>query len=454
MTLTRRDLIKSGALAGAGLAFSSSFVELLSGSPVSAAPAGGYGALIPDPNGLIDLPPGFSYRVLGRGGVGWPTGYDTYDDGQKLAGDADGAASFRGRSNSTLLTFNHELGGGEGDPGVPKTFHGRPVATYNPAVVGGCSTIVVDKHGEVVSRYPVIAGTHNNCAGGLTPWGTWLTCEETTATIGGINHGYVFEVDPTGKLTTGEPILGMGRYAHEAVCIDPRSGMAYLTEDAGQTGLVYRYEPNDRAHRFGALGQGGTLTAMRIEGFDAASEITQVGSTHPVTWTPVPAGVDPTTTTSLNAAFDNSTVTRSRKWEGAWFGNGKAYFAVSYQEATLGRTPNNGQVFAYDPKAGTIELVMYIPGAEADLGPTDLESPDNITIAPDGSLWLAEDGNVADQYIYALGADGVIFPFAHNATADDNEFAGINFSPDGRTLFVSIQSPSTTFAITGPFGMR
>jgi secreted PhoX family phosphatase len=363
-----------------------------------------------------------------------------------VPGDADGAASFRGHRGTTLLTHNHELSGAEGDPGVPKVHGGDPVPTYDPNGLGGCSTIVLDRRGRVISRYPVIAGTVNNCAGGLTPWGTWLTCEETTTTLDGVPHGYVFEVDPTGRKTTAEPVLGMGRYPHEAVCIDPRTSTAYLTEDNGQIGLVYRYVPDRRRHRYGSLHDGGTLTAMRIEGVASASEITEVGRRYRVSWTPVPDGVDATTTTSLAESFADGTVTRSRKWEGSWFGNGKAYLGVSFQDDdALGRTPNHGQIFAYDPKRERIELVLYIPADD----PT-FDSPDNITIAPDGAVWIAEDGD-GEQYITGMGSDGQLFPFARNATDAQNEFTGVNFSPDGSTLFFSIQDPSTTFAVSGPF---
>lgn len=448
MTISRRAFIRNGTLAGVGVVASAGFLDLLTASGAPAAPSGGYGPLVPDPDGLVDLPRGFSYRVLAKGGPGWTSGYSTYDDGTKVPGDPDGAASFRSGRGGTILTYNHELSGGEDDPGVPHVHGGRPVPTYDPEGRGGCSSIELDRRGDVVARRPVIAGTVNNCAGGLTPWGTWLTCEETTATRGDVMHGYVFEVDPAGERTVAEPILGMGRFPHEAVVIDPQTGSAYLTEDNDQVGLVYRYEPDDRRRRYGSLHAGGTLTAMRIEGVDTASEITEVGVPHRVSWTPVPRDVDPTTTTELAESFPDDVVTRSRKWEGAWFGRGRAYFAASYQDDFESRTAHHGQVFAYDPERETIELVLYIP-----VDDPAFDSPDNIAIAPDGSLWIAEDGD-DDQHISVMDADGALAAFARNATRTRSELTGVHFSPGGSTLFFSMQEPGTTFAVTGPFGVR
>ncbi|MEO6570687.1 MAG: alkaline phosphatase PhoX [Ilumatobacteraceae bacterium] len=443
MTFTRRDILRHSALTGAAIAVGASFSGIPFGSVVEAAanrPRGrrtGYGPLAADRAGILDLPHGFHYRILAKGGDGYTTGFSTYDDGQKLAGDADGAASFpMGRSGIVLVT-NHELSTDELAERVPLTFHGDPVPTYDPGAAGGTSNIVMDKHGRVVSTYPSLAGTFNNCGGGPTPWGTWLTCEENQSFVTK-QHGYVFEVDPAGLLTTAQPYIAMGRFNHEAVGIDPATGIAYMTEDNGN-GLFYRFVPTDTSQRHGSLGHGGALSAMHAEGLSRLGEVTTVGTSVRVSWTPI-ANPDQA---NLNATLANDTVTRSTKLEGVWYGNGVVYFCSSYE--TVPGLEHVGQIWALDPKSDTITLVAYIP-----VGEPTFDSPDNITVAPNGQMILCEDGD-GEQYLIGLDPrSGELWAFARNAMGE-NEFAGANFSPDGSTLFVSIQNPSTTFAITGPW---
>jgi uncharacterized protein len=443
MTLTRRALLRSSALTGAGLAIGTAFSGFAAGR-VSAGSAG-YGPLVPDPAGLLDLPHGFQYRVLGKGGNLWSTGFTSYDDGQKLAGDADGAASFAIGRNRTVLVTNHELSASELDERVPTMFDGSPVPTYDSASGGGTSNIVMDPAGNVISIYPSLAGTFNNCCGGRTPWGTWLTCEETESTVGGVPHGYIFEVDALGELTTAVPYKAMGRFAHEAVAIDPATSYAYMTED-NTTGLLYRFIPTDTSMTYGSLGNGGAVSAMCafLNGtkLGRLGEVTSVGTVIDITWTPCP--VDPDRT-GLRNAFSNDRVTRSTKLEGTWWENGVLYFASSFE--TVAGVEHHGQIWAYDPVSSQATLVAYIPVDH----PT-FDSPDNITVTPWGDLILCEDGD-GEQYLVGLDpSTGSLWAFARNADAGQNEFAGANFSPDGNTLFVSVQSPSTTFAITGPWG--
>ncbi len=452
MTITRREL-RGSALTGAAIATGGLFSGLTIPRIGAAAGTGGYGGLVADPAGIIDLPRGFRYQILQRGGSNTPDEVaTTYDDGQKVAGDADGAASFAIGGGKTVIVTNHELSGpGELAERVPHTFHGRPIPTYDPAETGGTSNIVLDPRNRVISIYPSLAGTKNNCAGGLTPWGTWLTCEETTANIGGVQHGYIFEVDPTGRQTVAEPYRAMGRMAHEAVAIDPVTSVAYETEDADR-GLVYRFLPNDTSQTYGSLGNGGTLQAMKVDGLYRLGEVRTVGTTLDVSWVDVPGGN--ADIPALNGAWEDAQVTRSRKLEGIWWSafDDRVYIVSSGERNSNAPAPitgtsieHGGQVWAFDPAAQTIQLVAHIP-----VGHEQFDGPDNICIAPWGTAFLCEDGS-GDQYLVGVDpATGDLWPFAFNRTGD-NEFAGANFSPDGKTMFVNVQNPSMTVAITGPW---
>ena len=241
--LSRRDVLARTAT-GAGIVLSGSYSGLF-GSGTAAAhalgrgkPGGvGYGPLVPDPKGLLSLPEGFSYKLVAQSGV------TRLESGQPTPSDPDGTAAFvRHGGNGSVLVNNHEVGGSEPFP-VPRV----PGFTYDPAAGGGTTNIEVDKDGNRVREYVSLAGTHNNCAGGKSPWNTWLTCEEAESLTGQTKpHGYVFEVDPYDQDANRDPkpIKALGRYAHEALVVDPDNGTIYLTEDAGNpNGLLYRWTP-------------------------------------------------------------------------------------------------------------------------------------------------------------------------------------------------------------------
>lgn len=439
MPLSRRELLRNSALTGAAVATGGAFSGFALGGVAGAAGPSGYGALVPDRAGILDLPKGFRYTILARGGNGYGTGFTTYDDGQKFAGDADGMASFSSAGNRTVLVTNHELNLGEMDEAVPHSFRGSAVPTYNPLAAGGTSNIVLDRKNRVSSIFPSLAGTHNNCAGGPTPWGTWLTCEENESDIGGIPHGYVFEVDPEGALTSAVPYKAMGRFKHEAAAVDPETSAVFLTEDENQ-GLFYKYVPDDTSMQYGSLGNGGALFAMKAGDLGRLGEVKTIGTSVGVTWTPIPNPDQQ----RLNQTVADGEVTRSRKLEGCWYGNGLVYFNCADENASPD-VAHHGQVWSLDPAIDVLTLVAYIPTTH----PT-FDRPDNVTVTPWGQLILCEDGD-DDQYL--IGCDpstGQLWPFAYNRMSG-NEFAGANFSPDGKTLYVNIMGPSTTFAITGPW---
>ncbi len=471
MTLSRRELLRNSALTGAFIASGAAFSGFASGVAGAGTNTSGYGPLVPDPAGILDLPRGFRYTILQKGGDGNLADATRYTGTDiPVAGDADGAASFAIGGGRTAVVTNHELRSGGSDEleGVPTDaeFTGpRRVPTYNPAESGGTSTIVLDPRNRVVEIYPSIAGTRNNCAGGPAPWGSWFTCEENTDFFAGHRHGYVFEVDASGERTVAEPIREMGRYYHEAVAFDPETSDAYLTED-DDDGLVYRFVPNDTSMTYGSMANGGELSAMKASRdgrhVHRLGECTTPGTTLSVEWVPIaPEVADPDIDDMprdfVNQSFADDEITRSRKLEGCWWGDadGRFYFTCS-TERDRNRPQvlidagvsieHDGQVWAYDPSSSELQLIAHITVDD----PT-FDGPDNITVAPWGTVFLCEDGG-GDQYVVQVDpATGALAPFAFNRTGD-NEFAGANFSPDGRTMFVNLQNPSTTFAITGPWG--
>jgi hypothetical protein len=215
------------------LGFGGAAAALLASAALGAAkaparrPGASFGELVPDPNGLVDLPSGFTYEVISLEGT-------PMSSGAPVPGDHDGMAAFRGRGNSTVLARNHEL-----SPGDPTPVEGAN--PYDPASAGGTTAVVLDKDLDVVEQFVTSSGTTVNCAGGATPWGTWITCEEDRTA----NHGYCFEVmwdEPENDLSK-TPIREMGFFSHEAIDVDPRSGVAYLTEDDFR-GTIDPNDPN------------------------------------------------------------------------------------------------------------------------------------------------------------------------------------------------------------------
>jgi secreted PhoX family phosphatase len=320
-SVSRRGFLGGTAATGLGFAFagSGSLDAFIRPASATTRTATGYGTLVPDPKGILALPEGFSYELIARSGQ-TPT-----DDGVHPS-DPDGMGVFAAGDGGSILVTNHENSGEEDFP-VPA----MEGLTYDPGAIGGTSTILVDKEGRRVSQYTSLAGTDNNCAGGITPWGTWLTCEETESRTGQggntKNHGYVFEVDPQSRAANLDkspvPLTFMGRYSHEAVAVDPATSEVYLTEDASNpNGLYFRWVPpmgfkaGKNALRNLAELPGGD-TAGRLQAMSCfrgsqhitdLSEATEVGTRLRVDWVDVPdrsAAAE-----SVRNQFDDSQVTR------------------------------------------------------------------------------------------------------------------------------------------------
>ena len=459
--LSRRGFLGGGAAAGLGIAFAGS-IDAIAGTAANAATrsAEGYGPLVADPNGILSLPKGFRYDVIAT------AGQTVMEDGSLTPADMDGMGAFATASGTTLV-YNHEISGTERPP-VPDV----PGLTYDAKANGGTTSIDLDKSGKRVREYVSVAGTENNCAGGVTPWGTWLTCEESEKRAGSSrdkDHGYVFEVSPVqgeNPNRSNVPLTFLGRFAHEAVAVDPRTGVIYETEDAGgPNGLYFRWvPPAGFTGRKGALvdlaqapggGTAGALQAMRCSRGSRhvadLSEATRPGTQYKVTWVDVPDR--DARTVSVRKQFRDDQVTRSRKLEGAWWADGGAYFVASFARLSDGsRNEHDGQVWFYDPAKQTVTLTTIFgvnPDPEVDAD--NYDGPDNITVSPYGGVILAEDGN-GRQHLVGVTDQGKSYTLARN-DQNDSEFTGPVFSPDGKTLFACIQSgPGRVFAITGPWG--
>ncbi|MEU9747736.1 alkaline phosphatase PhoX [Streptomyces niveus] len=452
MSATRRQVLATGASV-AGIAFTGAVSELFAGTAAAQEMGrSGYGPLVPDPDGLLDLPKGFRYRVLSR------TGDELRSGEGQVPSNPDGMAAFAGRRGRVHLVRNHE-NRATASIGVP-TVDGL---TYDPMGKGGCTALELDGRNNVVGERVAIAGTAVNCAGGPTPWGTWLTCEETEDKAGTNgytkDHGFIFEVDGADPHRTGAvPLKAMGRFQHEAIAIDPRTGVVYETEDAFDRpfGLFYRFLPEKPLGGLGSLRAGGTLEAMRVPGVPDLSVVQEPGASFDrVEWVPVPDTQAKETPIRLQD-FGKKGITHAQKLEGCYWGDRSVYFVSSFAKSAEGSAADHyGQVWKYEPQRRRLTLVIAF-GPDTDIQLPG-ESPDNICLAPSGGLMVCEDGGGA-QHVYGLTRHGELYEMARGAqnigTPEEpewGEFAGVTFAPDGDTMYVNCYTPGTTFAVTGPW---
>jgi hypothetical protein len=383
--LNRRVFLRTAVIAGGTTAFSGALWHQALADPAQPGP-GPYGGLLAADSNGVQLPTGFTSRIVAR-------------SLQRVGGTRyvwhpapDGGACFRD-GDGWIYVSNSE---------VP--------------LVGGASAIRFGADGAVTSAYRILSATSTNCAGGATPWGTWLSCEEH-------DLGLVHETDPHGR-QSARSRPAMGRFKHEAAACDPERGVIYLTEDQSD-GCFYRFRPQT----WGDLSNG-TLEVLVGTG------------TGPVAWARVPSPrlwITPTRDQVSGAMqFDGG--------EGCYYAGGICYFT----------TKGDNRVWAYDAAAERLDLAY-----DDDLvtgGEPPLTGVDNITGASSGDLFVAEDGG--NMEINLITPEGTVTPFLRLIGHDESEITGPAFSPDGNRLYFSSQrgrsgfsagTDGYTYEVTGPF---
>lgn len=454
--LNRRQLIKGLAVFAA--ASRESHAE-------SGAAQPRFGELRPDPDGILDLPEGFSYTIVAEAG-------QHMDDGLLVPGRADGMAAFDGGNGSIILVCNHE--------NWPTSAHHSPFGpsrerldAVDPEYVydlggrltpglGGTTTIHYDPVAKRRTRmFMSLIGTEVNCAGGATPWGSWLSCEECVTEPGETiereivvwrerRHGYVFEVPAKGLgPVRPEPLVAMGRFEHEAAAVNPSSGFVYMTEDRHDS-LLYRFIPNVP----GRLAEGGRLQALAVRGkpkFDTRNwqepQTLEPGRWYDTEWIDLDEPDTPRDDLRHRGLELGAAV--FARGEGLVWDDGEFVMA-----ATIGGPDLFGQLFTYRPSPveGT-RAEADQPGRLRLFVQSNVESllrhADNLTASPWGDVIACED-TVDHCGLVGLTADGQQYALADNAYTD-SELAGICFSPDGSVMFVNVQDRGLTLAITGPW---
>jgi secreted PhoX family phosphatase len=450
----------SGGLALACSGLSKRAETFAATGDLSALRAAGYGELVPTASKntgetFLALPKGFDYNIIGK--------FDSpLTDGTKTPRLHDGMAAFKVK-NELRIVRNHEVVGGKlPRPGsaIGKTNH------YDETAGGGTTTLIIDpKTRQIVRDFVSLSGTLINCAGGPTPWGSWISCEETTlgptvlTSTAGVKtggfpkpHGYCFEVSASANNNVPPvPLKAMGRFTHEALAVDKHTGIAYLTEDLNPCGF-YRYLPR----RNKRLAEGGVLQMLAVKDRDQYD--TRRGQKQnailDVKWVtiddpdPAAADVDPQAVSKQGRAKGGAIFARL---EGCCAdSDGRIYFT-----STNGGDSSGGQIWRYD-HVGRDEgrLTMLFESPDRDI----LDMPDNICVMPESRLvFVCEDsdyvgaGGTPENFIRILTPDGRMANLAKNIVPkfERGEFAGVTFSPDGNTLFFNIQQIGATFAVWG-----
>jgi uncharacterized protein len=458
----RRRFLKSGALVSLGFIGLSNFA-VRAGSSVFADDVYGFGPITDNDDGILRLPKDFKAKLISQNGK-------PMHGGLVVPGTYDGMGAFDIKNGKVLLIRNHELSPGAADGPFGKDYQliskVERSSIYDfgagkSTCVGGTTSIIYDERQQNVElEYLSLVGTVRNCAGGITPWNTWITCEETDLKTGGNegdlekDHGYNFEVIATTSpaLQDPVPLKAMGRFVHEAVAVHPNSGIIYQTEDSGD-GVFYRFLPNEH-DRPAAGGRLQCLALHEWKSADTRNWEMEPGTAFPlkktftVYWIDVDNVEAPDNDLRIRA-YDKGAA-RFARAEGIWYGKNELFFAC-----TNGGRNTAGQIFRYIPsnfegtdkeKTSPAKLELFLEPNNTDI----FHYCDNLTIAPWGDVIICEDKN--DPRIIGITPEGNTYVIAQNIGYPKSEFAGPVFSPSGSTLFVNIQSPGVTLAITGPWG--
>ena len=405
--------------------------------------------LIKGNDGILKLIKGFNYKIISKQN-------QIMSDGLPVPGHADGMISFKGENGRIILIRNHEIGNFYK---IEKLLKLNSLYDYPDYInknkdnffdlgkneklpcCGGTTTIIYNPETQKVEKeFLSLAGTLVNCSGGPTPWNTWITCEEIVRNQGddGLqkNHGYNFEVIPSDniKLNKAIPLKAMGRFRHEAIAINPKTNIAYQTEDR-EDGLIYRFIPENSA-KYGIKGK---LQSLKISIKDTRNwkfNYIEKNKKYNVEW----IDLENPDRKEDDLRYDGEQKGASvfARPEGMWFDNNSVYFTC-----TSGGYNKLGQIWKYHINNNQLELLFESNNSNL------MKACDNIIISPWGDIIICEDGKGRDRLI-GIKPNGKTYVIAENIL-NSAEFAGANFSPDGSILFVNIYSPTLTIAITGPW---
>ncbi len=448
MQFNRRKFLLGSAALGLGF---TKIDNLLGQSAAAKTPtdAGSFGALIEDRNRMLDLPLDFSYETISKVGA-------QMDDGFFVPSAFGAMAAFATRqSDRVVLVRNHEM--------MPEDVKTGPFGAANELLryvgpeemydrgggtmpcLGGSTTVLYDaRNRRVIRQYLSLAGTIRNCGGGPTPWGTWISCEQSVQPATGAyetGHGYAFEVraSPLVGLDRTFPLRPMGRFNRGGLAVDPESGIIYQSE-VRDDGLIYRFIPNSETDP-----RTGRLQALRIVGMKSADmtnwvrPAAQVGQSLDTDWIDLKDVESPDDDLRLRG-FDDGAAKFARV-EGMCAGQGVIYFS-----AATGGPQKAGQVWRYIPR--TSKLTLFMESRDRQV----LDMPDDMTLSPWGDLILCENGPDGN-FVVGLNSRGQPYKLARNVL-NNSKLAGVAFSPDGALMFLNFHTPGLTVAITGPWERR